>query len=146
MRKDRSPHTNPHKRIRASNQVSIAMFFSPSIKFYEGSNGAHAQVLHAHGNQLHGNARADSGWDCAYIHLSNVLTDHFSNSISEKTTKGILMKFSQCPFKNILHRLPLSNRGIYIQIIHVRRKAIFTFYGTCIACVNNISFQIGYFT
>ena len=45
------------------------------------------------------------------------------------------MKFSQCPFKNIFHRLPLSNRGIYIQIIHVRRKAIFTFYGTCIAYV-----------
>ena len=80
------------------------------------------------------------------IHLSNVLTDHFSNSISEKNTKGIPTKFSQCPFKNILHRLPLSNRGIYIQIIHVRRKAIFTFYGTCIACVNNITFQIGYFT
>ena len=79
----------------------------------------------------------------SYIHLSNVLTDHFSNSISEKTTKGILMKFSQCPFKNFFHGLPLSNRGIYIQIIHVRRKAIFTFYGTC---VNNITFQIGYFT
>ena len=80
--------------------------------------------------------------DPSLLHLSNVLTDHFSNSISEKTTKGILMNFSQCPFKNIFHRLPLSNGGIYIQIIHVRRKAIFTFYGTCIAYVNNITFQI----
>ena len=80
------------------------------------------------------------------IHLSNVLTDHFSNSISEKTTKGIPMKFSQCPFKNIFHQLPLSNRGIYIQIIHVRRKVFFKIYGTCIACVNNITFQLGYFT
>ena len=75
---------------------------------------------------------------CTLIECSN---RSFSNSISEKTTKGILMKFSQCPFKNIFHRLPLSNRGIYIQIIHVRRKAIFTFYGTCIACVNNITFS-----
>ena len=52
------------------------------------------------------------------------------------------MKFSQCPFKNIFHRLPLSNRGIYIQIIHVRRKAIFTFYGTCIACVKISHFKL----
>ena len=37
------------------------------------------------------------------------------------------MKFSQCPFKNIYHRLPLSNRGIYIRIIHVRRNAILGF-------------------
>ena len=59
------------------------------------------------------------------IHLSNSLTDHFSNSITEKTTKGIFIKFSQCPFKNIFHQLPISNRGNYIQIIHVRRKAIF---------------------
>ena len=80
------------------------------------------------------------------IHLSNVLTDHFSNSLPEKTTKDIPMKFSQCFFKNIFYRLPLSNRGIYLQIIHVRRKAIFTFYGTRIACVNNITFQIRYFT
>ena len=36
------------------------------------------------------------------IHLSNVLTDHFSNSLPEKTTKDIPLKFSQCPFKNIL--------------------------------------------
>ena len=82
---------------------------------------------------------------CA-IHLSNFLTDHFSNSLPEKTTKDIRMKFSQCPFKNILYRLPLSNRGTYLQIIHERRKAIFTFYGTCIACVNNITFKIEYFT
>ena len=61
------------------------------------------------------------------IHLSNVLTDHFSNSLPEKTTKGILMKFSQCPFKNIFYRLPFSNRGIYLQIIHVKQKAIFKF-------------------
>ena len=77
-----------------------------------------------------------------YIQLSNVLTDHFSNSFPEKTAKDIPMKFSQCPFKTIFYRLPLSNRGIYLQIIHLRRKAIFTFYGTCIACVNNITFQI----
>ena len=57
------------------------------------------------------------------IHLSNVLTDHFSNSISEKTTKGILMKFSQCPFKNIFHWLPLSNRGIYIQFLRFTARA-----------------------
>ena len=74
------------------------------------------------------------------IHLSNVLTDHFSNSLPEKTTKDIPMKVSQYPFKNIFFRLPLSNRGIYLQIIHVRRKAIFTFNVTCITCVNNIAF------
>ena len=38
------------------------------------------------------------------IHLSNVLTDHFSNSLPKKTTKDIPMKFSQCPFKNIFYR------------------------------------------
>ena len=73
---------------------------------------------------------------------SNVLTDHFSNSLPEKTTKDIPMKFLQCPFDNILYRLLLSNHRIYLQIIHVRRKAIFTFYGTCIPCVNNITCQI----
>ena len=77
-----------------------------------------------------------------YLHLSNVLTDHFSNSLPEKTTKDIPLKFSQCPFRNIFNRLPLSNRGIYLQIIHVRRNAVFTFYGTCIACVNIIKFQL----
>ena len=61
------------------------------------------------------------------IHLSNVLTDHFLNSLPEKTNKGIPMKFSQCPFKNIFFRLPLSNCDIYLQIIHVRQTAIFTF-------------------
>ena len=81
-----------------------------------------------------------------YIHLSNVLTDHFLNSLPEKTTQGIPMKFSQCPFKNIFNRLPLLDCDIYLQIIHVRQKAIFTFNGTCIACVSNITFQIGYFT
>ena len=80
------------------------------------------------------------------IHLSNVLTDHFLNSLPEKTTKGIPMKFSQCPFKNIFHRLPLSNCDIYLQIFHVIQRAIFTFYGTCIACVSNITFQLGYFS
>ena len=74
------------------------------------------------------------------LHLSNVLTDHFSNSLPEKTTIDIPVKFSQYPFKNIFYRLPLSNRGIYLQIIHVRRKAIFTFYVTFITCVNNITF------
>ena len=52
------------------------------------------------------------------------MSDHFSNSLPEKTTKDIPMKFSQCPFKNIFYRLPLSDRGISLQIIHVRRKAI----------------------
>ena len=81
-----------------------------------------------------------------YIYISNVLTDHISNSLPQKTTKDIAMKISQCPFKNCFYRLPLSNRGIYLQIIHVRRKAIFPFYGTCIACVNNITFRIRHFT
>ena len=49
----------------------------------------------------------------ACIHLSNVLTDHFSNSLPEKTTKDIPIKFSQYPLKNIFYRLQLSNRGIY---------------------------------
>ena len=84
--------------------------------------------------------------DKIHIHLSNVLTDHFSNSLPEKTTKDIPMKFSQCPLKNIFHRLQLSNREIYLQIIHVRQKAIFTFYSTCIACVYYITFQIGFFS
>ena len=75
------------------------------------------------------------------IHLSNVLTDHFSNSLPEKTTIGIPMNFSQCLFKDIFYRLPLSNRGIYLQIIHVRRKAIFTLYGTYIARVNHVTFS-----
>ena len=61
------------------------------------------------------------------IHLSNVLTDHFENSFPAKTTKDIPIKFSQCPFKNIFIRLPLSNRGIYLQIMHVRRKAVLRF-------------------
>ena len=78
--------------------------------------------------------------DAQAIHLSNVLTDHFSISLPEKTTEDIPMNFSQYPFKNIFNRLPLSNRGINLQIIHVRRKAIFTFYVTCITCVNNITF------
>ena len=75
-----------------------------------------------------------------------VLTDHFSNSPPEKTNKDIPMKFQQCPFKNIFYRLQLSNRGIHFKIIQVRRKAILTFYGTCIACIDNITFQIGYLT
>ena len=37
------------------------------------------------------------------------------------------MKFSQCPFKNNFHRLPLSNRGVHIQIIHVRRRLFLRF-------------------
>ena len=40
------------------------------------------------------------------------------------------MKFSQCHFKTTFYRLPLLNRGIYLQIIHVRRNAIFMFYRT----------------
>ena len=81
-----------------------------------------------------------------YIHLSNVLTDHFSNSLSEKTTNDIPMKFIQCHFKTTSYRLQLPNRGIYLKIIHVRRKAIFMFFRSCIACINTITFQIGYFT
>ena len=61
------------------------------------------------------------------IHLSNVLTDHFLNSLPEKTTKGIPMKFSQCPFKNIFYRLSLSNCDIYLQIIHVRKRLFLRF-------------------
>ena len=79
------------------------------------------------------------------IHLSNVLTDHFSNFLSEETTNDIRMKFLQCHFKTTFYRLPLPTRGIYSKIIHVRRKAIFMFYRTCIACINTITFQIGYF-
>ena len=68
------------------------------------------------------------------VHLSNVLTDHFSNPVSEKTRNDIPMIFLQCNFKTIFYRLPLPNRGIYLKIIHVRRNAIFMLYRTCIAC------------
>ena len=44
------------------------------------------------------------------IHLSNVLTDHFSNPVSEKTRNDIPMKFLQCYLKTIIYRLPLPNR------------------------------------
>ena len=37
------------------------------------------------------------------------------------------MNFSQCHFKTNSYRLPLLNRGIYLQIIHVRRKAAFLY-------------------
>ena len=74
------------------------------------------------------------------IHLSNVLTDHFSHSLSEKSTNDIPMNFLQCLFKTTFHRLPIPNRGIYLKIIHVRRNAIFMFYRTCIACINTITF------
>ena len=39
------------------------------------------------------------------------------------------MKFSQFPFKNIFYRF--ATLKLYLQIIHVRRKAIFTFFSTC---------------
>ena len=78
------------------------------------------------------------------IHSSKVQTDHFSNSLSEKTTNDIPIKFSQCHFKSPFYRLPFLNRGFYLQIIYVRRKAVFMFYRTCIACINNITFQFGY--
>ena len=39
------------------------------------------------------------------VHLSKVLTDHFSNSLSEKTTNDIPKKFSQCHFKSTFYRL-----------------------------------------
>ena len=81
-----------------------------------------------------------------YIHLSNVLTNHCSNSLSEKTTNDSPMNFLQCHFKTTYYRLPLSNRGIYLKIIHVRRNSIFMFYRTCIAYINTITFQVGYFT
>ena len=80
------------------------------------------------------------------LHLSNVLTDHFSKSLSEKITNDIPMKFLQCHFKTTFYRLPLPNLGFYLKIIHVRRKAIFMFYRTCIAYINTVTFQIGYFT
>ena len=54
------------------------------------------------------------------------------------------MKLSHCHFKTTFYRFPLLNRGIYLKVIHVRRKAIFIFLRTCIACVNTITFQIGY--
>ena len=62
---------------------------------------------------------------CSGLHLLNVLTDHFSNSLPEKTAKDIPLKFSQCPFNTIFNRLPFSNRGIYFPLIHVRRNAVF---------------------
>ena len=49
------------------------------------------------------------------LHLSNVLTDHFSNSLSEKTTNDIPMNFLQCHFKTTFYQLPLPNRGIYLK-------------------------------
>ena len=49
------------------------------------------------------------------IHLSNVLTDHFSNPVSEKTRNDIPMKFLQCYFKTIFYRLLLPNLGIYLK-------------------------------
>ena len=45
-----------------------------------------------------------------YVRLSKVLTDHFSNSLFEKTINDIPMKFSGCHFKTTFYRLPLSNR------------------------------------
>ena len=54
--------------------------------------------------------RCENGYS---IHLSNVLTDHFSNSLSEKTTNDIHMKFLQCHFKTTFYQLPLPNHGIY---------------------------------
>ena len=77
------------------------------------------------------------------IHLSNVLTDHFSNPLSEKTTNDIPMIFLLCHFKTTFYRLPVPKPGIYLKII---QKAIFMFYHTCIACINTITFKIGYFT
>ena len=50
------------------------------------------------------------------IHLSNVLTDHFSNSLPEITTKDIPMKFSQCLFKNIFS-------GCHSQIVKLIYKS-----------------------
>ena len=46
---------------------------------------------------------------------ADVLSDHFSNSLSEKATNDIPMKFSQCHFKTTFYRLPLPNRGIYLK-------------------------------
>ena len=58
------------------------------------------------------------------IHLSNVLTDHFSNSLPEETYKDVPMKFSQCPFKTLF-----IDRGIHFKINQVKRKASLTFNG-----------------
>ena len=81
---------------------------------------------------------------CMSVHLSNVLTDHCSNSLPEKTTKDIPMEFSQYPFKDTFHRLPLSNRGIYLQIIPVRRKAIlrFTSRASCVLTTSHFKLDI----
>ena len=70
-----------------------------------------------------------------------VLTNHFSYFLSEKTTDDIPMKFSHCHFKTTFYRLPPFSFRIYLQIIHVRQKAVFTFNRTCIACFNNITFH-----
>ena len=48
------------------------------------------------------------------------------NSLSEKTTNDTTMKLSQCHFKSTFYPLPLANRRIYLQIIHVRRKSVFS--------------------
>ena len=52
---------------------------------------------------------------CTKIHLSNVLTDHFSNSLSEKTTNDIHMKF----YSFISRRLFI---GCRYQIVEFTKK------------------------
>ena len=49
------------------------------------------------------------------------------------------MNFLQRHFKTTFYRLPLSNRGIYLQIIHVRRKAIFLCFTARASCALTIS-------
>ena len=108
---------------------------------------------------------ADKSADCrptvggAYVIAVLDLNPYAIYTLIECSNRSLNFKFSSrenyqrypfeiftVSFQNIFNRLPLSNRGINLQIMHVRRNAVFTFYGTCIACVNNIKFQIGYFT
>ena len=70
---------------------------------------------------------------CLKVHLSNVLTDHFSNSLSEKTTNDIPMKFLQCHFKttflsvvatkswNLLRNHECETKGYFHVLPHVHR-------------------------
>ena len=61
------------------------------------------------------------------IHLLNVLTDPFSNSLPEKTTKDIRMKFSQCPFLlvatlkswNLFTNHSCKTKGYFYVLRHV---------------------------
>ena len=60
-----------------------------------------------------------------FLIIYKFLTDHFLNSLSEKTTNDTPMKYSQRHFRSTFYQLPFSNHGIYLQIIHVRQKSVF---------------------